>query len=118
MYKKIYSGQLYVDEYMCLQCGKDYLIEQMNDDFCKGDKVFVRYFLSDKLITEDEANLGLILKTIGGQVDDLDFILDAYSEYTILDYNETAVMGGHDLFRELRDAEGKYLLLIIEKVEE
>jgi hypothetical protein len=45
MSKKIYSGQLHVDEYMCLECDDYYLIEQMNYDFHKGDKVFVRYFI-------------------------------------------------------------------------
>lgn len=112
--KKTYSGILEIDEYGCLNCGGSYLIMDMNDDFKQGDKVFVRYFLADKEITEEEATEAMILKTIGGNVDDLNFVLEAYSEYTILEYDETAVIGGHDLFAELQDAGGKYLLLVIE----
>lgn len=112
--KKIYSGMLEIDCYGCLKCGDSYLIDDMDYDFKQGDKVFVRYFLSDKEIIEDEATEALIFKTIGGNVDSLNFVLYAYSEYTILEYDEKAVIGGHDLFSELQDAEGNYLLLIIE----
>ncbi len=112
--RKTYSGRLNIDDYGCLQCGETHLIDDMNDDFKQGDKVFVRYFLADKEITEEEATEALILKTIGGNVDELNFVLDAYSEYTIMEYDEKAVIGGHDLLAELQGAEGKYLLLIIE----
>jgi hypothetical protein len=117
-YKKTYAGLLSINEYACLECGDDHLIDQINDDFTAGDKVFVRYYLADKPITEEEATLALVLKTIGGNIDSLDFILEAYSEYTVEECNEEFIIGGHDLFQELQEAEGKYLLLIIEKVEE
>ena len=112
--KKVYSGVLSIDEYGCLNCGGSLLIEDMNSDFKTGDTVFLRYFIADKEMTEAEAEEALIMKTLGANIDKLDFVLDAYSEYTILDYNEEAVIGGHDLFNELADSEGKYLLLVIE----
>ena len=111
----IYTGKLNINEYGCLECGRDYLLESVECDFKKGDKVFVRYYLSDKEITLDQANTALIIKKCGGDIDELEFILDAYSEYTIMDYKEDLKVGGHDLFEELVDYDGKYLILIIEK---
>lgn len=113
----IYKGILNIDEYGCLKCGYEYLISSIEDDFKKGDKVFVRYYIADKEITVEQANTAIIIKTCGGDVDELEFILDAYSEYTIMDYKEELKVGGHDLFDELQDHEGKYLILIIEKQE-
>ncbi len=113
----IYTGKLNIDEYGCLKCDNEYLVESVEYDFKKGDKVFVRYYLSDKEITLEQANTALIIKTCGGNIDALEFILDAYSEYTIMDYKEELKVGRHDLFEELRDYEGKYLILIIEKQE-
>ncbi len=109
----IYKGILEIDEYGCLKCGDSYLVEDVEADFEKGDKVFVRYFLSDKEITEEQAKDALILKTFGGDIEELDFVLEAYSEYTIMDYSEELKIGGHDLFNELQDSEGKFLLLIM-----
>ena len=113
----IYTGKLNIDEYGCLECGGEYLVESVECDFKKGDKVFVRYYLSDKEITLEQANTALIIKTCGGDIEELEFILDAYSEYTIMDYKEELKVGGHDLFDELEDYEGKYLILIIDKQE-
>lgn len=110
------KGKLEIDEYGCLVCGGSYLVESVEEIFSKGDNVFVRYYLADKEVTEDEAKEAMILKTIGGNVDELRFILDAYSEYTILDLEENLVIGGHDLFEELQDSEGKYLILMIDLV--
>ncbi len=111
----IYTGKLNIDDYGCLECGDEYLIESIEDDFKKGEKVFIRYYIADKEITVEQANTALIIKTCGGDIEELDFELDAYSEYTILDYNEELKVGGHDLFNELQDYDGKYLILIIEK---
>jgi len=113
--KKNYSGFLNIDEYGCLTIGDNYLIDLIDDDFKKGDKIFIRYYITDKEVTDEEAAKAHIIKTIGGEIDELDFILDAYSEYTILDYNEELKIGGHDLFDELCNSDGKYLNLIIEK---
>lgn len=112
----IYKGILEFDEYECLKCGNSYLVEDVKTDFKKGDNVFVRYYVTDKEVTEEEAKEALILKTINGNVDELEFILDAYSEYTIMELEEHLVVGGHDLFNELQDYEGKFLTLIIETI--
>ncbi len=112
----IYKGILEIDEYGCLKCGDTYLVEDVEADFKKGDNVFVRYYVTDKEVTEEEAKEALILKTIGGNVDALEFVLDAYSEYTIMELEEHLVVGGHDLLNELQDCEGKFLTLIIEAV--
>ncbi len=111
----VYKGKLNIDEYGCLECGEEYLIESVECDFKRGDNVFVRYFISDKEITLEQANTALITKTLGGNIDSLEFVLDAYSEWTIMDYNEELKIGGHDLFDEIEDYEGQYLILIIEK---
>lgn len=112
----IYKGFLEIDEYGCLKCGDLYLVEDVEADFRKGDNVFVRYYVTDKEVAEDEAKEALILKTIGGNIDELEFVLDAYSEYTIMELEEHLVVGGYDLFNELQDCEGKFLTLIIEAV--
>ena len=112
----IYKGKLNIDEYGCLECGDRYLVNSVECDFKKGDKVFVRYYLSDEEITLEQANTALIAKTCGGDINELEFILDSYSEYTIMDYKEELKVGGHDLFNELQDCDGKYLILIIKKL--
>jgi hypothetical protein len=58
----------------------------------------------------------MVIYLFGGDIEELDFVLDAYSEYTIMDYSEELKIGGHDLFNELQNSEGKFLLLIIEAV--
>ena len=113
----IYTGKLNIDDYGCLEYGDNgYLLEDVEGDFNRGDKVFVAYYISDKEITLNEAKEALVMKTCGGNIDELEFILDAYSEWTIMDYKEDFKVGGHDLFDELEDHDGKYLILIIEKL--
>ena len=112
----IYKGILNVDEYCCLQCGDIYLIEDLQKIFKSGNTVFIRYYITDIEVTEEESKEALILKTIGGNLDDLSFILEAYSEYTIIDYEEILIVDGHDLYTELRTHEGKFLTFIIDDV--
>lgn len=114
--KRVYQGLIDTDKCGCLTCGNCTLISQINDDFQAGQRVLVQYFIADKPITENEAIESLVLKSIGGDIDSLDFVLECYSCWTILDYNEELVIDGHDLFQELSDSDGKYLLLIIEEV--
>ncbi len=111
---KTYKGTLCIDEYGCLKCGDSYLVGDVESDFKKGDRVFVRYYVTDKEVTEDEAKEAVIRKAIGGNLDELEFILDAYSEYTILELEEHLVVGGHDLLSELQDYDGKFLTLVVE----
>ena len=46
----------------------------------------------------------------------LEWVLDAYSEYSITEFKENLVIGGHDLVGELTNYKGKFLLLVVEKV--
>ena len=114
--KKIYSGFLKIDNYGCLTCDGSYLVESIENDFKQGDNVFIRYYITDKEVTEIQAGETLITKTFGGNLDELQFILDAYSEYTIMELEENLVIAGHDLFSELQNFEDKYLTLIIELI--
>lgn len=120
------EGFIEEDEYGCLcilyniegkpYVRREYIIENISNEFQIGDKIFITYYLSDKKITEEEAKEYLILSNAGAVITDLNFILDAYSEYTIVDYNETFIVDGHDLYSELYENQGKYLILNIEKV--
>ncbi|NVN93957.1 MAG: hypothetical protein HXX18_01610 [Bacteroidetes bacterium] len=112
----IYEGLLNIDKYGCLRCGEKYLISAIENDFKIGEKVFIRYYLTNKVVSLKEAKQALIVKTIGGDIDELDFILYAYSEYTIMEYNEELIIAGYNLFEEFSNANGKYLILIIESV--
>jgi hypothetical protein len=107
------NGFISIDEYGCLCVGNSYIIEKINEEFSTGDKVSVRYYITDTETSEEEAMEANIMRSIGASIDSLDFILEAYSEYTILEYNEKLKIGGHDLFAELCSYEGKYLNLTI-----
>lgn len=111
----IYKGKISFDEYGFLLCGSQCLISHIEDDFKKGDNVFIRYYISDNEITVEQGNTALIINTCCGYIEELDFELDADDEYTVLDYNEAFKVGGHDIFDEIECYEGKYLILIIEK---
>ena len=115
----IIKGKLSICVLDCLNCNDMYLLDIIGEDFNKGDNVFVKYYITDKEVSEDEALDGLMLKTCGGNIDELDFVLDAYSEWTILEYNEELIIGGHDMFRELQEyaQDEKYMLMIIEKIQ-
>ena len=70
----------------------------------------------NKQITEEEAKEKFLLSTFGREVESINFVLEAYSEWTIMDYVEEFKIGGHDLYKELSNYDGSYLLLIIEKI--
>ena len=111
----VYSGKLYRDDYDCLAIDDgNYLIELISSDFKKGDKILVRYYVTDKPVSINDVNIKLF-NSISGIIDDLDFTLDAYSEWTIMDYNESFVIGGHDMFDELLGYEDKYIIMVIDK---
>jgi len=113
--KKIYQGLLQIADFETLSLDYTNLAELIKNDFEKGNSVFVSYYITDKKVSEAEAKKSLILKTIGGNLDELHYELYAYSEYTIEDIKEGFIVGGHDLINELKNYEGKFLTLIIEK---
>lgn len=77
-----------------------------------GKPVSVRYFITKGIASEADATKELIKKISG--VLEAEYELDAYSEWTILEWKENLSVGGHDLIEELSEYEGKYLVLIIE----
>lgn len=91
-------------------------MDKISEDINIGDKISVRYYISDKEINEEEANEALLISSFGGDVETISFVLEAYSEWTIYDYKEEFDVDGHDLHRELDNYEGNYVLLIIEKI--
>jgi len=117
----IYRGTLSIDEYGCLRIydlgnkNDFYLIEDIFINFKKGDKVFIRYYITNVEAKFKDIQKSQIHKLCGGEIEALNFILNAYSEVTIEDYDETLIVGGHDLFRELVSFEGKYITLNIQK---
>lgn len=110
MTRKKYTGYIDIDGDGLLNIVQDdkslVLADLIKNDFNIGDNVSVKYYILDKEKTEEEATDAL-LKRIYGDIEKLNFILEAYSEWTILD------LGGHDLIEELSGYEGKYLILII-----
>ena len=124
MTRKKYTGYIDIDGDGLLNIVQDdkslVLADLIKNDFNIGDNVSVKYYILDKEKTEEEATDAL-LKRIYGDIEKLNFILEAYSEWTIeaysewtiLDLEEEVIIGGHDLIEELSGYEGKYLILII-----
>lgn len=110
----VYKCKIEADsDYGLLLCQDFYLIESIADTFKRGDVVSVEYFITDKEVTEEEAREAFVMKTLGGPIDELDFVLDAYSSYTINELTEELIIGGHDLLEELQSFEGSFLILVI-----
>jgi hypothetical protein len=77
-----------------------------------GTKVSIRYWISPESQTKDE----LITRTLSILDGAIDIEFDAheysYSEWTHrVDYVTTFTIGGHDMFKELKSRDGKYLYL-------
>lgn len=123
----ILKGYIEIDEYGCLLLNdsvstepymfRGYFLERLQEKFAPRDKVAINYFITSKPTTLEQAKKAHITRVVGGPVDELAFALDAWSEYTILEYEESLVIGGHDLFSELSSWPGKYLIFSINKVE-
>ena len=114
---KSYAGYLIDDRYgfLALSEVKDSedgssIAEMISEDWEVGDKVFVRYFIFESPLTIDEAERALINKMCGGAVD-VKYVLEAYSEWTILEFEQNLKIGGHDLIAELESYIGKYALI-------
>jgi len=80
-----------------------------------GNRVAVRYWVSDEPRTKDEL-ITAILERLDGSISiDFDRYEYVYSEWTTdVTYTTTFKVGGHDLFTELKGKEGKYLYLEVE----
>jgi hypothetical protein len=74
--------------------------------------VFVRYYISESLVTLDEAEEAHIKKMAGClEAEDR---CDGYSEYTITESWTDIFVGGHDLREELKTHKGKYVVIQID----
>jgi len=121
MKQHVFSGYLLYDDYefLCLDEKAEYhhhgspLGGMINEKISNGTNVFVRYYISDKPLTLENANEALIYKSLGLGNVEANYVLEAYSEYTIEAWEHTAVVGGHDLLKELDTHTGKYLILVI-----
>lgn len=120
MKTKTYKGWLGTCEYGFLSISDDKnesygpsLADLITDDWETGEKVSLRYYIADAPMTEEQANEALIHKLYGGDLD-AEYVLDAYSEYTILEWEEGLKIGGHNLIEELSTFDGKYALIVVE----
>lgn len=118
--ERVYRGWLTTDKYGFTSItanGLRYSIaELVNEDWEEGTKVSVSYFISPVEVTLDRAKETLLYKVFGGGLD-AEYELSAYSEYTIEEWKENLVVGGHDIIKELHtfvDNEA-YLVLVISK---
>jgi hypothetical protein len=118
--KIVLQGLLNVDEYDLLCLSTDIKHERLADaleshlDDKIGQLISVNYFITNQEVTLEECKMALIHKVCGGSLDKIQFILEAYSEWTIIEKEEHFVVGGHDLITELKTYDGKYVTLVIE----
>jgi hypothetical protein len=91
------------------------LAEEIADDLqSHGDRVTVRYYISDNKTTLEKAQTEFTKKLMGDAEAEFGH---AYSDITgYLWTDEELQIGGHDLLTELKSAKGKWLNLEIEFV--
>lgn len=109
--ENIYSGFINNDEYGVDNIGNEPIadiFEQYN-----GKIISVQYYITDKKVTPEQALEASIIKDFGGKVD-AEYVLDAYSSWTILELIQNASVGGHNIYDELSSYDGKYCTLIIQ----
>ena len=74
----------------------------------------VSYFLSETPKTKDEMVEGFLKKLYGGVHAAYEASEYCYSSYTRgVDYETHLKIGGHDLYRELYDHQGKYIVIVL-----
>lgn len=75
-------------------------------------EIQVGYYLSDKVCTKDEILEGFLKKLFGNVDASYEANGFAYSSWTSgTDYDTNLTIGGHDLFRELANEEGRFILI-------
>lgn len=120
MKTKIYQGWLSYCPYGFLSLDADSqasypdsLAGQVSDDWKTGDKASVRYYVSEVPMSLSQASESLIMKTFGGDLE-AEYVLSAYSEWTVEEWQENLKVGGHNLIDELDSFCGKYAIIVIE----
>lgn len=74
----------------------------------------LRYYIADDNVTPEEAVRALVAKLYGGEMD-VKYVLEAYSQYTIEEWEENLRIGGHDLVEELKSHDGKFAVIVVEE---
>lgn len=81
-----------------------------------GRSVTVRYWITDKPTTKEDAQEGFIKSLFGPITAEMEAREYSYSEYTSgINYDSDLKIGGHDLLRELLGQAGKHIWIEIEK---
>ncbi len=118
MEKRTYAGWLEerdhgeADDILFLSGTEEPLAEIL--EWMAGKQVCVRYWITDKHATADEAQEEFMNRLMGAA--DVKF-LSHYSDVTgYLWTDEDLNVGGHDLLREFRSSLGKWLILEVEEV--
>lgn len=106
--KEVDNG--FFDDSIAIGDTEDTLVYTLSDEGIEGKQVGVRYWLSDKEMTESEIKEQALLSLVGAIGVDT---ISGYSEYTILS-NDELVIGGHDLLYDLAEHVGKFVLLEID----
>jgi hypothetical protein len=79
-----------------------------------GKAVTVRYWITDKPTTKEDAQNGFIRSLFGPITAEMEANSYSYSEYTSgVDYDAMLKIGGHDLMAELWGREGEHLWIEI-----
>ena len=77
-------------------------------------KLQVNYWLSDSECTKDKMTENFLRKLFGDLSADYEVNSYCYSSWTSgIDYAIVLSIGGHDLYNELKDKEGKFLIIEI-----
>lgn len=98
------------DDILFLSSLRDPLAEAL--DWMNRKNVTVRYWITDKECTRDEANEAAMLTVMGAAETELH---SRYSEMTgYLWTDEELKVGGHNLLAELRSHVGKWLILEVQ----
>lgn len=75
-------------------------------------EIQVGYYLSDNVCTKEEILEGFLKKLFGSVDASYEANGYAYSSWTSgTDYDTNLTIGGHDLFRELNNEEGMFILI-------
>lgn len=81
-------------------------------EYLHGKIATVKYYISEKEVTLEHAE-ELFIKSLFGQIE-ADYCM-RYSEITgYLWTDEELNIGGHDLLKELKTFDGKYLILLVD----
>ena len=116
MNSRTYTGLLSLhiygeaDDILFLSTLLDPLAEEL--EWMKGKNVTVRYWITDKQVSKEDAVEGFVGQLMG--IADCEFGA-RYTEVTgYLGTDEELNVGGHDLISELKSAVGKWLILEID----